>query len=163
MIDDSRKKYISQYWSTLKEKLDMAKTILPSTYRIGENSFTSMAIIGGKLYRNHPKNMNHVHKDTKDLVSVIITLGEYISREYTVFYYGVKPSDFGSRAHILKNLHGIMIFGPFEKVFHEGTLWSGYRAVISFILTKQIFLHFFCHGDQFYNRYLHLVDKKYIY
>ena len=79
MIDDSRKKYISQYWSTLKEKLEMAKKILPSTCRIRETIFTSMAIIGGKLYRNHPKNLNHVHKDTKDLVSVIITLGEDIS------------------------------------------------------------------------------------
>ena len=118
-----------------------------------------MAVIGGKLYRNHPKNLNHVHKDTKDLVSVIITLGKYISGGDTVFYDGVKTSDLGSRAHILKHLHGRMIFGPFEKVFHEGTLWSGYRAVISFILTKQIFLHFFCHGDQFYKRYLNSVNK----
>ena len=69
-----------------------------------------MAVIGGKLYRNHPKNLNHVHNDIK--------------------------------------------------VFHEGTLWSGYRAVISFILTKQILLHFFRHGDRFYNRYLNSVDKK---
>ena len=79
MSDDSRKIYISQYWSTLKEKLEIAKKILPSTCRIRGTIFTSMAIIGGKLYRNHPKNLNHVHKDTKDLVSVIITLGEYIS------------------------------------------------------------------------------------
>ena len=53
-----------------------------------------------------------------------------------------------------------MVFGPFEKVLHEGTLWSGYRAVISFILTKQIFLHFFCHGNRFYNQYLNSVDKR---
>ena len=32
-----------------------------------------------------------------------------------VFYDGLKTSDLGSRAHILKNLHGKMIFGPFEK------------------------------------------------
>ena len=86
MIDDSRKIYISQYWSTLKDKLDMAKEIPPTTCRIGENIFTSMAITGGKLYRNHPKNLNHVHKDTKDLVSVIITLGKNISGGDTVFY-----------------------------------------------------------------------------
>ena len=73
-----------------------------------------MAVIGGKLYRNHPKHLNHVHKDTKDLVSVIMTLGKYICGGDTVFYDGVKPSDFGSRAHILKHLHGRMVFGPFE-------------------------------------------------
>ena len=53
-----------------------------------------------------------------------------------------------------------MLFGPFEKVFHEGTLWSGYRSLISFILTKQIFLHFCRHQDQFYDRYLNLVNNK---
>ena len=69
--------------------------------------------------------------------SVIITLGKDISGEDTLFYDGVKPSDFVSRAHILKHLHGRIIFGPFEKVFHEGTLWSGYRAIIFFILIKK--------------------------
>ena len=112
------------------------------------NFFTLMDLIGGKVYRNHPKNLNHVHKDTKYLVSVIMTLGKYICGGDTVFYDGVKPSDFGSRAHILKHLHVRMIFGPFEKVFHEGTLWSGYRAVIYFILTKQIFQNLFCHGNR---------------
>ena len=153
------KKNITQYWSTLKEKLEKAKKIPPSTCRIGETIFTSMAIIGGKLYHNHPKNLNHVHKDTKDLVSVIITLCKDISGGDIVFYDGVKSSDFGSRSHILKHLHGRMVFGPFEIFFHEGTLWSRYRAVIYFILTK-IFLHFFRHGNRFYNRYLNSVDKK---
>ena len=80
--------------------------------------------------------MNHVHKDIKYLVSVIITLGKDISGGDTVFYDGMKSSDFRSRAHILKHLHGRMVFGPFEKVFREGTMWSGFRVVISFILTK---------------------------
>ena len=92
---------------------------------IGETIFTSMAVIGGKLYRNHPKNLNHVNKETKDLVPVIIILGKYISGGDTVFYDGVKTSDLGSRAHILKHLHGRMIFGPFAFFPHEGTLWSG--------------------------------------
>ena len=83
------------------------------------------------------------------MVYVIITVGKDISGGDTVFYDGVKKSELGSRAYILKYLHGIMIFGPFEKVFHEGTLWSGYRAVVSFILTKQIYLHFFCHRYRF--------------
>ena len=63
---------------------------------------------------NHHKNLNHVHKDSKDLVSVIIIMSENISGGDTVFYDGVKTSDLGSRSHVLKNLHGIMIFGTFE-------------------------------------------------
>ena len=97
----------------MKGKLEKAKEILPSTCRIGETIFTSMAVIGDKLYRNHPKNLNHVHKDIKYLVSVIITLGKDISGGDTVFYDGVKPSDFGSRDHILKHLYGRIVFGLF--------------------------------------------------
>ena len=82
------------------------------------------------------------------LVFVIITVRKDIIRGDTVFYDGVKTSDLGSGAYILKHLHGRMIFGPFEKVFHEGNLWNVYRAVISFIATKQIFLHFFRLGDK---------------
>ena len=102
--------------------MEKAKEILQSTCRIGGNIFSFKALIGGKHYSNHSKNLNRVHKDTKYLVSVIITVGKYISGGGIVFYDGVKTSDLGIRAHILKHLHGIMIFGPFEKVFHEGTL-----------------------------------------
>ena len=48
-------------------------------------------------------------------MSVIITLGVNISGGYTVFYDGVKITDVVNRAHILKHLHGRIIFGPFEK------------------------------------------------
>ena len=37
MSDDSKEKFLTQYWSTLKLKLEKAKIILPSTCRIGEN------------------------------------------------------------------------------------------------------------------------------
>ena len=96
--------------------------------------------------------MNHVHKDSNYFVSVIITQRKDVSGGETVFYDGVKTSDLGSRAHILKHLHGRIIFGPFEIIFHEGTLWRGYRVLISFILTRQLFLHFYRSGDQFYNQ-----------
>ena len=124
------------------------------------NYFTSVAVIGGRLFSNHPKNLNHVNNNSKYLVSVIITLGTDISVGDTFFNDGMKTSDLGSRAHILKHLHGRMIFGPFEIFFLEGTIWRGYRALISFILTKQIFLHFYRHGDRFYDRYIEETVKK---
>ena len=52
------------------------------------------------------------------MFSVIISVVKDISGGETVFYDVVKPSDFGSRAHILKHLHGRMVFGSFEKKFH---------------------------------------------
>ena len=110
-----------------------------------------MAVIGGKLFSNNPKNLNHIHKDSKDYFSVIITLVKYIRGGYTVFYDVVETSNLGSRAHVLKHLHAIMIFSIFEKKIHEGNFWRGHRAVISFILKKQIFLNFYFHGDRFYD------------
>ena len=83
-----------------------------------------MYVIGGKLYSNHPKNMNHVHKATKYMVSVIITVGKYISGGDTVFYDGVKTSDLGSRVHIL-NIYMEELYLIDLNFFHEGTLWSG--------------------------------------
>ena len=74
-----------------------------------------MDVIGSRLFSDHHKNLNHVHKYSKDLVSVIINLRVNISAGGTVFYDGVKTSDLGIRAHVLKNLHGRLIFGPFKK------------------------------------------------
>ena len=74
-----------------------------------------MGVIGVRLFSNHHKNMNHLHKDSKYLVSVIITLGGNIIGVDTVFYDGVKTSDLGSRAYVLKYLHGRMIFVSFKK------------------------------------------------
>ena len=99
----------------MKEKVDKAKEILPSTCIIGETIFTSMAVIGGRLFSNEHKNMNHVNNNSKYLVSVIINLAGNINGGDTVCYDGVKIYDLGSGAHILKHLHRRMMFGPFEK------------------------------------------------
>ena len=61
--------------------------------------------------------MNHNHKYNKELVTVIINLGTNISGGYTVFNDGVKKYDSGNRAHVLKHLHGRIVFGPFEFIF----------------------------------------------
>ena len=73
---------------------------------------------------------------SKYMASVVITLGVNISLRDNVFYDGVKTSDLVMRDHVLKHLHGRMIFGIFGKKIHEVTLWRGHRAVISFIFTK---------------------------
>ena len=100
-----------------EKKLEKVKETLSSTCRIGETFLFPIAVIGGRLYSNHYKNLKHIHKHSKYLVSVIITVVENISVGDTVFNDGVKTSDLGSRDHVLKHLHGRMIFGPFN-FFH---------------------------------------------
>ena len=106
----------------MKGKIENSKEILTSTCRIRETIFTSMAVIGGRLFINRHKNLNHVHKDSKDLVYVIITLGWNIIEGGTVFNDGVKIYDLGIRSHVLKRLYGRRIFDPFE----ETNTWSYY-------------------------------------
>ena len=91
--------------------------------------------------------MKHVQKYNKDFFPFIIMLGTDISERRTMFYDRVKSTELVNRAHVLKYLHGRKQFGPSEKRFHKGTLWREPRAIISFIPTKQIFVHLYHHGD----------------
>ena len=60
-----------------------------------------MAVIGGKLFSNNPKNMCHIYKETKDLLSIITTLGNNTIGGDTVFYGRVKTTGLENRAHVL--------------------------------------------------------------
>ena len=67
---------------------------------------------------------------------------------------------FGKRAHVLKHSHGRCVIGSFDKILHEGSIWTGRRAVLSFILHKSIFLHFVHNGTRFYEKYISSKHKK---
>ena len=56
------------YWQTMEKWLRSAKEKIPLQSIIEETCFMSISVVGEKLYSNHPKNMNDVHKDSKDLV-----------------------------------------------------------------------------------------------
>ena len=110
--------------------------MIPKECRIGETCFTSLATIGGNLYTRHMKNLNHVHKDSKDLLSVIIILVTDVNGGETVFYDGENMNDIGKIAHVLKHSHRRCVIGSFDKNLDEVSLWTGHRAVLSFILNK---------------------------
>ena len=74
-----------KYWQNLGRIMEKAKVMISKECRIGDTCFTSLAIIGGNLYKRHPKNLNHVYKDSKDLLSVIIILVTYVNGGETVF------------------------------------------------------------------------------
>ena len=74
-----------KYWQNLGSTMDKAKEMIPKECRIGDTCFTSLANIGGNLYSRHRKNLNHVHKESKYLLSVIIILGTEVHGGETVF------------------------------------------------------------------------------
>ena len=69
-------------------------------------------------------------------------------------------NDIGKRAHVLKHSHGRYVVGAFDKILHDGSIWTGNREVLSFILHKSKFLHFVHHGTIFYDKYITSDDRK---
>ena len=76
-----------------------------------------------------------------------------------IFFDGVRCNDLGKLLHVLNNLHGICVIGPFERCFHEGTIWIVNRSVIPLIIHKSVFTYFYHHRDIFYSIYIN-TDKK---
>ena len=52
------------------------------------------------------------------------------------FYDGENINDIGKRAHVLMHSHGRCVIGSFDKILHEGSICTGHRSVILFILHK---------------------------
>ena len=94
--------------------MDKAKEMIPNECRIGDTCFTSLATIKGNLYTRHTKNLNRVHKDSKDLMSVIIILGTDVHVGETFFNDGENMNDIGKRAHVIKHSHGRYVIGSFD-------------------------------------------------
>ena len=60
----------------------------------------------------------------------------------------------------MKYSHGSCVIGDQGKILHEGFIWTGNRAVLSFILHKSIFIHFLHHGTRFYEKYITSDDRR---
>ena len=67
---------------------------------------------------------------------MIIILGTYDNGGEIVFYDGENMNDIGKIAHVLKHSHGRCVIAYFDKNLHEGSIWNGHIAVLSFILEK---------------------------
>ena len=148
-----------KYWQNLAIIMDKSKENIPKYFRIGDTCFTSFANIGGDLYARHP--LTHVHRDSNDILSVIIILGTDVHSGETVFYDGDNINDIGKGSHVLKHSHGRCVIGAFNKILHRVSICTGRRAIISFILHKSIFLHFVHNGTRFDDKYI-LSEKIYI-
>ena len=76
----------------------------------------SIITIGGNLFSRHPINFNRVHKYSKDLISVIITLGTTVIGARTVFN-GLTNNNIGIRAHDIKHSNGMCVVRFYDKIF----------------------------------------------
>ena len=102
--------------------MEKEKFMIPNECIIGDTCFTSFATIGGNLYTRHVKNLNHVQKYSKYILSEIIILGKDANGCETVFYDGDNMNDIGKRAHVLKHSHVRCAIGSFDKILHGGSI-----------------------------------------
>ena len=65
---------------------------------------------------------------------MIIILGTDVIGGEAFFNDGENMNDIGKRTHVLKHAHGRSVIGSFVKILHEGSIWTGHRAVLLFIL-----------------------------
>ena len=57
------------------------------------------------------------------MLAAIITLVTNVSGRDNCFNYEVIFYDLVKRYDVINHFHGICCGGPFEKCFHEGTIW----------------------------------------
>ena len=112
-----------------------------------------------KFIHKTSKNINRLHKYSRDLLSVIIILGAGVNGDEE-FFNGMTMNDMGNRSHVIEYSHGSCVVVSFDKNVHEGYIWTGNIAVLYFILHKSIFLHFVHHSTKFYDRYIDYYDRK---
>ena len=74
-----------KYWQTLYKTMVRAKEEIPKEFIIVDTCFTSLANIG-KYIHETSKNLNHIHKDSNDILSVIITLVNGVNYGETVLF-----------------------------------------------------------------------------
>ena len=116
--------------------MDKAKEKIPKEFRIGDTCFTLFSTIGGNIFAIHQKNLNHIHRGSNGLLSVIKILGTYFIGGETVFNDVDNINDIGKRAHVLKHSYGSCVVGAFDKSLNEGSIWTGHGAVLLFIVHK---------------------------
>ena len=114
-----------------------AKEKVPKQIRVTDTCFTSLANIWGNLFTGYPNNFNQVHKDSNNLLSVIIILGTNVHGGEMVFNDGVNMNEIGKIAHVLKHSHGRCVVDAIDKILHEGSICTGHIFVLSFILIKK--------------------------
>ena len=90
-----------KYWQTLGSMMDKSKENIFKQYRISDTWFTSLATIGGNLFTRNPNNVIHVHKDSNNLLSVIIILGTNLHGCKTFFNDGDNMNEIERRANVL--------------------------------------------------------------
>ena len=150
--------------SRLLALLHEAKRIIPDELRISGSCFTGLALVGS-CNADHGKDeyrQNHPHRDSNDVISLFVTLGDDSVTGGRTVYYDVNKSfsrknPFKTSGKVVahtKFVHGQYQIGPFERVVHGGEVWHGPRVLMSYFLNLPMLEHFRKYGRKPYDEQL---------
>jgi len=137
---------------TLIPILEHAKHVIPAELRYGNTFWTALTLVD-----DLEDGQNHEHKDSKDVVSLIIMVGDNIRGGETLYFNGgcnfnmknIKETR-GGLENVVNFKHGRYQVCDFSQIVHSGSSWKGKRGIISFYLNSDILSHFQVFGDQHY-------------
>lgn len=150
-VTDKNKHYIQ----LLKLQLDtifFIKKHVPASLLVGESFFTQMAMVGDTVLTKH--NGMNPHVDDKDLLSVVVTLGNVTSGGCTIYYNGTSENNKGKAIAVIPFQHGRIQIGNFSEIVHSVSGWEGNRITLNFNIKSHIVNHFREHSDFFYSQFV---------
>ena len=102
-----------EYWHNMETIVFLAKYEIPKEFRVWDTWFTSLSTIKVNLLTRHWKKTYCLQKYSKDILSVIITLGTNVNGGETIFNW-MNVNYIGKRVHVLKNAYGVCVVVEFD-------------------------------------------------
>lgn len=129
---------------------DSCDLIHPSL-RIGDSCFTQFHAVGDRDAKGAHVNL---HKDAKDLITIIVTLSLVYKGGATVYYTGDSVTkNIGRLSKEVPFVHGRVQIGSYDTVIHGVKPFNGTRVTLNFNLKSNTLTHFQENGDKFYLQY----------
>ena len=119
--------------------LKLCKIVIPSSCRINDSIFSHMTILGNGSIDGEGIPC---HLDEKDIISVVLHLGEVKYGGFTKYYNGSSIKNKGELKKSIPFQHGRIQIGFFNQIIHEVSSWKGQGTAINFNLKRDVFFSF---------------------
>lgn len=146
-LEEIREKDKSKY-DKVMAYLKILEKEVPPELRLCGSIFTQFNIVSRTLAT---KGSVKGHFDEKDIISIIIHLGNVLFGGETVYFRSNESEDI---AKSIPFEHGRMQIGFFDEVFHGATEWEGNRITININLKLPVIKHFKEEGPKWYDQYI---------
>ena len=144
--------FLYDYFMKIYIKILFVRDKLPKSLKIYDSIFTQVSIVGTFPIPDS-KGEIPLHKDEKDIISCVVTLGNVSRGGSTLYYNGIDLKSPGEPILDIPFNHGRIQIGCYSQILHEVSKWQGNRVTINFNIKEPIVEHFEKFGNYFYKQY----------